>query len=169
MAVVSSARSTRDEPRDLFGAAPRQRVARAAVAVVVDEAALALESHFAARRPKTRSRAQRIARIEPEPATPIEDPFRERGVGAPSVVPVSRNRAASEHELTAARDHVENRSPVAVIGQENNRIERRAVDDHRLPEVRVNVTAGGELLASEPRAAAVEVAARAMTVVDDPF
>src|SRR5258708_18165614 len=125
MAGVSSARPPRDEPRDLFGAAPRQRVARAAVAVVVDEAALALESHFAARWPKTRSRAQRIARIEPEPATPIEDPFRERGVSARSVVPVSRNRAASEHELTAARDDVEHGPRGAVIGQEHIRIERR--------------------------------------------
>jgi hypothetical protein len=60
-----------NESGNLFGASPRERVPGAAVSVIVDDATVALEAHFAARRSQSRAVLDHGAGVEPALPAPL--------------------------------------------------------------------------------------------------
>ena len=141
---TSAASSGLTEQRgDVLGAAAAQREARAAVAVVVDDAARRARAG-----PRGDTGAGRCARVRTSPigrprARRVrEDPLRISAIDSARGARRPRQRAATEHELVAARDDVED-----LVGSRSSVIARRR---SALPTRRSRSGRAADTIASSP-------------------
>src|SRR5258706_5267799 len=154
---TTKSRSEGGEPRDFLGAPPRKRVPGAAVTVVVDDAAVALESDVGTKGSEAGSHVEHGAGVEPRATTALENGFAQVGIAGRRLVGVDRDRASPEDEFAATRDDVEHGARIPIVGEHDPGVESAAGHDDGLPQARAELGVAGQGPRAEPRAVDDEV------------
>jgi hypothetical protein len=132
----------------------------------VDDPADALEADLGAIRAQADADSLHGADREAERAGVREDALGDRWINRRRHAGWPRQRAAAEHELVAARDHVEDLARAALVGDGDRAIDRADLGDHDLAEQAGDRGIAGELAGSEAGAVDHAIAGLVVERVD---